>query len=324
GNADVQLDDGHLPLEEWTRLRESFTIPAYQLNMASALRYVPFVGQVVGGWIFKKLAFVFELASNFIAAHEDIAILELLPEGDAADQLARENLRQLDDASGTLGQQLPAFPEVAARFLLAKHREFVEELYLDGFINEKERETILHVNVEFKIKLDDHPYAEHLPPRSVMLAKVPFLKPLSEEQLAQVVDDDAFCQEELHGSNVVLLRQSERVKHSGHNKGASGWYYIVRGSVQMVTVSQDRGSNDKEGGGGGAAASAPGGAVNASGGADAGAGGASSSGGGGVKIREHPLHAGAVFGMTDMMLGMPFRATYTTTSFVHLFFFDRT
>lgn len=27
--------------------------------------------------------------------------------------------------------------QVAARFLLAKHREFVEEMYLDGFINEK-------------------------------------------------------------------------------------------------------------------------------------------------------------------------------------------
>lgn len=33
--------------------------------------------------------------------------------GDAANQLARENLKQLDNASGTLGQQLPAFPEVA-------------------------------------------------------------------------------------------------------------------------------------------------------------------------------------------------------------------
>lgn len=28
------------------------------------------------------------------------------------------------------------------------------------------------------------------------------------------------------------------MKHSGHNKGTAGWYYIVRGSVQMVTVSQ--------------------------------------------------------------------------------------
>lgn len=44
---------------------------------------------------------------------------------------------------------------------------------------------------------------------------------------------------------------------------------------------------------------------------------------GGMKVREHPLHAGAVFGMTDMMLGLPLRATYTTTSFVHLVFFDK-
>lgn len=42
-----------------------------------------------------------------------------------------------------------------------------------------------------------------------------------------------------------------------------------------------------------------------------------------MKVKWHTLHAGAVFGMTDMMLGLPFRATYTTTSFVHLFFFDR-
>lgn len=44
-------------------------------------RFVPIIGRIVGGWIFKKLAFVFELASNFIAAHEDIDILELLPAG---------------------------------------------------------------------------------------------------------------------------------------------------------------------------------------------------------------------------------------------------
>eukprot|EP00903_Cladosiphon_okamuranus_P017333 g15970.t1 len=328
GNADVQLDDGNLPLEEWSRLRESFTIPDYQLNLASALRYLPIIGQIVGGWIFKKLAFVFELASNFIAAHEDIDILELLPEGDAANQLARENLKQLDNASGTLGHQLPAFPEVArslktqvaARFLLAKHREFVHEMFLDGLMNEKESETALHVNTEFKIKLDDHPYAEHLPPRAVMLAKVPFLKALSEEQLTRVVEDDSFCQEELHGSNVVLLRQSERVKNSGHNKGTAGWYYIVRGSVQMVTVSQEQ---DPTGPTATSTGQRKGGHFMGGDGHATATGGLEGEGGSSMKIREHPLHAGAVFGMTDSMLGLPFRATYTTTSFVHLFFFDR-
>eukprot|EP00752_Nemacystus_decipiens_P004872 g4435.t1 len=327
GNADVQLDDGHLPLEEWSRLRESFTIPDYQLNLASALRYLPIIGQIVGGWIFKKLAFVFELASNFIAAHEDIDILELLPEGDAANQLARENLKQLDNASGTLGQQLPAFPEVArslktqvaARFLLAKHREFVHEMFLDGLMNEKEAETTLHVNTEFKIKLDDHPYAEHLPPRAVMLAKVPFLKSLGDEQLTRIVEDDSFCQEELHGSNVVLLRQSERAKHSGHNKGTAGWYYIVRGSVQMVTVSQEQEAGPVAT----ATGERKGGHFMGGDGHTTASGGLEGEGGSSLKIREHPLHAGAVFGMTDSMLGLPFRATYTTTSFVHLFFFDR-
>ncbi|CAM9954728.1 unnamed protein product, partial [Scytosiphon promiscuus] len=151
---------------------------------------------------------------------------------------------------------------------------------------------------------------------------VPFLKSLTEEQLVRVVDDDRFCQEELHGSNVVLLRQSERVKHSGQNKGTAGWYYIVRGSVQMVTVSHERDS-------------ANGGVIDPSTGARKGGhfmggdghttadGGFEGEGGSSVKIREHPLHAGAVFGMTDSMLGLPFRATYTSTSFVHLFFFDR-
>ena len=61
------------------------------------------------------------------------------------------------------------------------------------------------------------------------------------------------------------------MKHSGHNKGASGWYYIVRGSVQMVTVSQqDRDSsnnsnNNNNDGNDDATAPGPGGAINASG-----------------------------------------------------------
>lgn len=38
--------------------------------------------------------------------------------------------------------------------------------------------------------------------------------------------------------SLSTFSQSERVKHSGQSKGTAGWYYIVRGSVQMVTVSQ--------------------------------------------------------------------------------------
>lgn len=63
--------------------------------------------------MYRRLTFIFELASNFIAAHEDVDILELLHEGPVAYQLALEKNRQLQAARTTLSQQLPVFPELA-------------------------------------------------------------------------------------------------------------------------------------------------------------------------------------------------------------------
>lgn len=63
--------------------------------------------------MYRRLMFIFELASNFISAHEDVDILELLHEGPVAYQLALEKNRQLQDARSTLSQQLPVFPELA-------------------------------------------------------------------------------------------------------------------------------------------------------------------------------------------------------------------
>lgn len=63
--------------------------------------------------MYQRLTFIFELASNFISAHEDVDILELLNEGPVAYQLALEKNRQLEEARATLSQQLPVFPELA-------------------------------------------------------------------------------------------------------------------------------------------------------------------------------------------------------------------
>lgn len=66
--------------------------------------------------------------------------------------------------------------------------------------------------------------------------------------------------ENVLGDFVCLThKQSERGKHSGHSKGASGWYYIVRGSVQMMSVSQERDSGGGSTAGGAAGDSAEGG-----------------------------------------------------------------
>jgi NhaP-type Na+/H+ or K+/H+ antiporter len=296
-NADEQLDKPEEPVSEWSRLKSSFVIPDSQLNIANKLRDLPFLGSVVSGLIFKRLAFIFELASNFIAAHEDINIQELLPESPSADQLAHENITQLSEASATLGQQLPAFPEVArslktqvsARFLLYRHRQFVDELMHDGFINESEYETLMHENTVFRTMLDDHPYAEELPPRHILLRRVPFLRDLPDEEVERLVSDDSFCKDEFHGSNIVLLKQGGLRLNSGASKGEQGWYYIVRGSVQMTLSTQGEETEDQDQ----------------------------------EQQRPQMLHAGAVFGMTDQMLDRPFRATYTSSSFVHLVVFHK-
>lgn len=74
--------------------------------------------------MYRRLTFIFELASNFISAHEDVDILELLHEGPVAYQLALEKNRQLQDARGTLSQQLPVFPELA-RSLKTRVRDYI-------------------------------------------------------------------------------------------------------------------------------------------------------------------------------------------------------
>jgi hypothetical protein len=77
-------------LVEWRVLAESFTLPAAPL---AVLRRVPIIGALAEPYIYRRLAFIFELASNFISAHEDVDILQLIQEGPVAYQLAFEKVR---------------------------------------------------------------------------------------------------------------------------------------------------------------------------------------------------------------------------------------
>jgi hypothetical protein len=70
-------------------LAESFTLPAAPL---AVLRRVPIIGALAEPYIYRRLAFIFELASNFISAHEDVDILQLIQEGPVAYQLAFEKV----------------------------------------------------------------------------------------------------------------------------------------------------------------------------------------------------------------------------------------
>ena len=93
------------------------------------------------GFIYKHLALIMEIASEFVEAHESVDIDELLDEKTSVSNLLDlENLRQLQEVKETLRKTLPAFPEVArslktqiaSRLLLVRHRELVEILHEHG------------------------------------------------------------------------------------------------------------------------------------------------------------------------------------------------
>lgn len=97
--------------------RWAFTVNGCVLRVCACVYAYVFVAaptnSLVESYMYRRLTFIFELASNFISAHEDVDILELLNEGPVAYQLAYEKNRQLQQARDTLAQQLPVFPELA-------------------------------------------------------------------------------------------------------------------------------------------------------------------------------------------------------------------
>lgn len=294
-NVDVQLDHTDEPLQEWEQLAASFTLPAKPL---AVLRRIPLLGTLVESFIYRRLAFIFELASNFISAHENVDILELIKEGPVAYQLAFEKNRQVNEARETLAHQLPVFPElaralktqVAARYILGQHKEIVESVFAQGHINEREYEKLIHKNNTSRIKLDYHPITEQIPDRRELLRSVPFFRFLSNDQFEAIVGNTSACVEEFYGSNVVLMKESGS-DIQGHRR--AGWFVVVRGSVRQLS----EGMLDHK---------TAHGSVRQR-----------------LLSRERLLPAGTVFGLEEQLLNVPYESTFSTASFVHLFFFDK-
>ncbi|CBJ34146.1 cyclic nucleotide-binding protein [Ectocarpus siliculosus] len=249
--------------------------------------------------MYRRLMFIFELASNFISAHEDVDILELLHEGPVAYQLALEKNRQLQDARSTLSQQLPVFPElarslktrVAAKYMLVQHPEVVHELFHHGHINDRESEGLIAENNAARVKLEYHPAADQIPDRFTLLKNVPFLRFLTDEEKAEIINNEKACQEEFYGSNVVLMNAKMSFARGARRQG---WFNVVRGAVRQNTEGM-LGHTTM---------------------------------GGTQRLRrlakERLVNAGTVVGLDEQLMQVPYRCTYTTASFVHLFFFDKT
>ncbi|KAG5183566.1 Sodium/hydrogen exchanger family-domain-containing protein [Tribonema minus] len=319
-NIDAQLENTEASLREWSVLARSFAMPAARL---APLRRLPLAKRLVDPFIYGRLAFIFELASNFIAAHEDVDILQIIKEGPVAYQLAFEKTKQLREARDTLVAQLPVFPElarslktqVAARYILVQHRGMVEESYRHGHINDREYARLLHSNNVSRVKLDYHPHTDHIPDRSQLLKGVPFLRFLTDADRETVIRNSAAVVEEFRGSHITLMRERS-ADVTGHKRS---------GCVRQVTKSFVMGSGRHANSTGspylGPLVSSEevlpincvinGDTIGRHGEVPQ------------MVRKERLLHAGTVFGLDDQLLEIPYHSTYTTASFAHLFFFDK-
>lgn len=74
---------------------------------ARRFAHVPLLGKLLFNLIYEQLAFMQELAAEFVHAHQAIDIYELLEKGEVADRLINENYKQMKKVHDLLRKQLP-------------------------------------------------------------------------------------------------------------------------------------------------------------------------------------------------------------------------
>ncbi|KAH8091155.1 potassium:proton antiporter [Aureococcus anophagefferens] len=303
-NVDMQTDDESRPLDEWERLEAHDLWPKARLSRIQYLNtYIPSerVRESVQGVIFRRMAFVFEVAYNFIHAHEDVehalAAEEIVDAGPVQEALVEEVAKMQAMAKATIAEYIDVFPEsanaiktqVAASFVLVRQHELMKESREHGHITAKELgECERHINAA-RIKLSQHPYTEQMPPIKTLVRDVPFLRPLTEAQLDDLIHDDDACRSEILLAHQTLALEGERsLERRLEHHGRHGWFVIARGSVRLVHDREQHETSRST-----------------------------------ATSEEVILSAGAVCCLEEQLLELPFTATYRTLSMVHLVFFDR-
>jgi len=312
-NADRQSDDFTQELCGWERLS------TYELTAKGALQrlqdlksYVPFrkLRDELDGVLFRQMAFVFEVAYNFIHAHADIDVSEIIDHGLVERRVVAEIERQQVLAKSTILDYVAVYPEsanavktqVAARYALVRQHEFLRESREHGHITEKELEASANLINASRIKLESHPYTEAAPPLDRLLANVPFLSCLTHDEFQAVINDQSACRSELVLAHTTLARQGAlKLEKRAEHHGRTGFFVIARGTVVTSTEYDAQGApKDCDG-----SRCASHYARSAGRGADV------------------VLSSGTVCCLEEQLLDLPFAATYRALSMVHLVFFDK-
>jgi len=318
-NIDEMEDDAGSKLDGWEKLkldRRTSTVLGLQDNKALVPAGLG-IRNLIDGMVFRKTAFVFEVAYTYATALDNIEVEEITDDARLRKKLAAEIQNQQMAAKIVIADFQQTFPDVAwavktrvaTGLMLVRQSELYEELAEHGHITEKECEEAGDAIDEMRQRLMSHPFAESPPSLEGRLGDIAFLAPLSPAERDALVNDPTICHAEVVFANTCLARQGRSsLEPRGDHQNRAGWFVVIRGSV-LVSQSSVRGLLASTTTSNGAAT-------------------------GGKDYDEGPhvpptassddvvLGPGSVCCLEEQLLGMPFAATYKTVSMVSVAFFD--
>lgn len=235
------LDPGN-ELNEWRTLEGQLWVPMKILQVAKRWKRAIIVGPLATSFLFSRLAFLFELAVNFIKAHRSLAadLQKILGTGHVAAVLLQEVWREMEDAQRTIETYLPVFPdtfnsvktEIATSVVLHHFRSLLEESHEMGILNERHYHSAIEACNDATNALSAHSHSESAPSYTTVLSAVGFLRFVSPEQVEELFLHRKPGKRRLFAD--VYVRANRKLLKRGAKGGGGmggGWYVIVRGAV---------------------------------------------------------------------------------------------
>lgn len=181
-----------------------------------------------------ELAALFEISSNFAAAHE--AALHSVTgsrDGEMAvydTVLSKEVMLNLVSMDQYAAEYYIRFPEIieavkvqlAARVMLATERNKIDHLKHVGVLDDREIGILLQSNSSSSTKLPFHPISAAVPSKRRTLRTVPFLRGLSDQAIQEVA----------HAGKERLFKPGDVIMKKGDK--STEWLLIIRGSARVV------------------------------------------------------------------------------------------
>ncbi len=114
----------------------------------------------------------------------------------------------------------------AARLLLFRYQQHLNNLHMSGHILEKEVEVVSELITRSVIAISNHPLTEGLPKLLDVCRSIECLHTLSAHEISKLIENEALIEQKIVGSQVLM-----RIGCIECANGRKGWYYLIRGSV---------------------------------------------------------------------------------------------